>query len=167
MLDVGGGHGLYSAAICQQHPPLAAEVLELPATLAAAAQVAQEFGCDRHVTHCAGDIHTTPLEGRYAVVFLGNLVHHLTKAQLMAVLTKIAAHTDPGGTIAIWDLAMTASQESPEAAGFGLFFYLTSGAGCHSAATLKAALAAAGFHEVIVEHPPQGTSHMLVTARRS
>jgi 2-polyprenyl-3-methyl-5-hydroxy-6-metoxy-1,4-benzoquinol methylase len=167
MLDAGGGHGIYSAALCRRHPPLAAEILELPATLAAAAQVAQEYGCDPYVTHRPGDIRTTVLEGRYAVVFLGNLVHHLTANQLRAVLTKIAAHTDPGGTIAIWDLAMTATDKDPVAASFALFFYLTSGAGCHSMAALKAALAAAGFRDVDVKHPPQGTTHMLVTARRS
>jgi hypothetical protein len=167
MLDVGGAHGIYSAAICRRHPPLAAEVLELPATLAFAAQVAQEYGCDRHVSHRPGDIRTTPLEGRYAVCFLGNLIHHLTRVQLAEVLTKIKAHIDPGGTIAIWDLAMTESNESPVAASFALFFYMTSGAGCHSAADLSTVLTKAGFCDVNIEHPPQGTTHMLVTARRS
>jgi 2-polyprenyl-3-methyl-5-hydroxy-6-metoxy-1,4-benzoquinol methylase len=166
LLDVGGGHGIYSAAICHRHPPLRGEVLELPATLEHAAQVAREYGCHRYVTHLSGDIRATTLDGRYAVVFLGNLIHHYTAKTLAKVLAKIAAHTAPGGTIAIWDLAAGETAADPVAAGFALFFYLTSGAGCHSAAVLKDALTAADFFDVEVKHPPQGTTHMLATARK-
>jgi 2-polyprenyl-3-methyl-5-hydroxy-6-metoxy-1,4-benzoquinol methylase len=166
LLDVGGGHGIYSAAICRRHPPLAAEVLELPTALTSATRVAREYGCHRHVTHRPGDIRTTALDGRYAVVFLGNLIHHYPTEILAQVLDKIAAHTAPGGTIAIWDLAVGDTAADPVAAAFALFFHLTSGAGCHSAAALGDALTAAGFLDVAVKHPPQGTTHMLVTARK-
>lgn len=181
MLDVGGSHGVYSAAICRRHPPLAAEVLELPATLASAAQVAREHGCHRFVTHRPGDILSATLAGAYDLCFLGNLVHHLTEHQLSQTLKKIAAHTVPGGSIAIWDMAVgeapadtaaadtaatDAAASDAVAASFALFFYLTSGAGCHGAAALRTALTAAGFVDVAVSHPPQGTTHMLVTARK-
>jgi SAM-dependent methyltransferase len=166
MLDVGGSHGVYSAAICRRHPPLVAEVLELPATMATATQVAREHGCDRYVTHRPGDILTTPLEGSYALIFLGNLVHHLTAQNLTRVLEKIAAHTAPGGSLAIWDMAVGDAPADTVAASFGLFFYLTSGAGCHGEAALRAALEAAGFGDVAVKRPPQGTTHMLVTATK-
>ncbi|MDJ0781364.1 MAG: class I SAM-dependent methyltransferase [Desulfosarcinaceae bacterium] len=166
LLDVGGAHGIYSAAICRRHPPLAAEVLELPDSLASATRVAHEFGCSAHVTHRPGDIRTTTLEGRYAVVFLGNLIHHFPPEILAEVLAKLVTHLDPGGTIAIWDLAMAEGTADPVAAGFALFFYLTSGAGCHPSSALTAALEAAGFAEIAVARPPQGTTHMLVTARR-
>lgn len=166
MLDVGGSHGAYSAAICRRHPPLAAEVLELPATLATASRVAREHGCHRFVTHRPGDITTTALEGAYDLFFLGNLVHHLTEDKLSQTLQKIATHTAPGGGIAIWDMAVGDTPADPVAASFALFFYLTSGAGCHSEAALRTALATAGFDAVEVKRPPQGTTHMLVTATR-
>jgi 2-polyprenyl-3-methyl-5-hydroxy-6-metoxy-1,4-benzoquinol methylase len=166
LLDVGGGHGIYSAAICRRHPPLAAEVLELSTAMDSAARVGREYGCDRYVTHRSGDIRTAALEVRYDVVFLGNLIHHYTAETLAQVLTKTATYTAPGGTIAIWDLAVGDTAPDPVAASFALFFHLTSGAGCHSAAALGKALAAAGFRDVAVKHPPQGTTHMLVTARK-
>jgi hypothetical protein len=166
LLDVGGAHGVYSAAICRRHPPLVAEVLELPAALDSAARVAGEYGCHRYLTHRSGDIRTTPLDGSYAVVFLGNLIHHFTAETLAEVLAKIAAHTDRGGTIAIWDLAAGETASDPVTAGFALLFYLTSGAGCHDVSRLGAALEAAGFDDVAVKHPPQGTTHLLVTARK-
>ena len=166
LLDIGGGHGIYSAAICRRHPPLVAEVLELPTALDPAVLVAREYGCDRYVTHRSGDIRTTALDNDYAVVFLGNLIHHYPAGILAQVLAKIAAHTASGGTIAIWDLAAGDTAADPVTACFALFFHLTSSAGCHSAAALMEALTAAGFLDVAVKHPPHGTTHMLVTARK-
>lgn len=166
LLDLGGGHGIYSAAICRRHPPLAAEVLELPTALNSAVRVAREYGCHRYVTHRSGDIRTTALDKDYAVVFLGNLIHHYPVGILAQVLAKIAAHTAPGGTIAIWDLAAGDTAADAVTACFALFFHLTSGAGCHSAAALGEALTAVGFLDVTVKHPPHGTTHMLVTARK-
>jgi 2-polyprenyl-3-methyl-5-hydroxy-6-metoxy-1,4-benzoquinol methylase len=166
LLDVGGGHGIYSAAICRRHPPLTADILELPTALESAVRVAREYGCHHCVTHLSGDIRTTALAGDYAVVFMGNLIHHYPAGILAQVLAKIAAHTAPGGTIAIWDLAAGDTAADAVTACFALFFHLTSGAGCHSVAALREALTSAGFRDVTVKHPPHGTTHMLVTARK-
>jgi len=45
MLDIGGSHGLYSATICRQHPPLRSEILELPEAVEYASQIVRQEGC--------------------------------------------------------------------------------------------------------------------------
>ena len=44
LLDVGGGTGIYSAALLQKHPPLKAIVLDRPEVLKVAAEFAESHG---------------------------------------------------------------------------------------------------------------------------
>jgi 2-polyprenyl-3-methyl-5-hydroxy-6-metoxy-1,4-benzoquinol methylase len=123
MLDVGGSHGLYSAAICRRNPPLESEVLELPSVIEMARAVSKEYSSDRFVQHIEGDILTTTLSKTYDVVFLGNVLHHLQDDIVASVLAKLAASMTPRGTIAIWDLAET--DEEPDDRGLFLAFLLS------------------------------------------
>ncbi len=178
MLDVGGSHGVYSAAICGHNPHLACDVLELPSTIDAARAVSKEYATDRFVTHIKGDIITTPLEKEYDVVFLGNIIHHLPDHSAGDVLAKIAASMVPGGTLVIWDLAedsaetQNASEERDHdgvdevAACFSLFFYLISGAKCYSELEIRNLLQTSGFNDIRAIHPPDASTHTLYTARR-
>jgi len=82
LLDVGGSHGLYSAAVCRENPAIMAEILELPSTIEEARAVAEIFGSADLVNHLEGDILETELPRRYGMVFLANVVHHFTQDQL-------------------------------------------------------------------------------------
>ena len=148
MLDVGGSHGVYSAAICRRNPPLQSQVLELPSVLEMARAVSEEYTTDRYVSHIEGDITTTTLAKTYNVVFLGNILHHLPDESPTGVLTKIAANMVPGGTIAIWDLAETDEEPDETAACFSLFFHLTSGAKCYSESEITRLLQTTGFSDI-------------------
>jgi hypothetical protein len=127
--------------------------------------VARELGTDRFVRHLEGDIATTALSGRYDVVFLGNLLHHLVDSTAATVLSKIEAATVPGGTIAVWDLVDT-SEASVETACFSLLFYLTSGAGCPSESDVTALLDRAGYRDIRTVRPPKAPTHVLFTGRK-
>jgi hypothetical protein len=166
MLDIGGSHGLYSAAVCRLHPPLKAEILELPAVIEMSRAVSREYATDQFVRHLEGDIATTTLSRQYDVVFLGNIIHHLPEADALVALKKIAAHTVPGSTIAIWDVAETDDQPDEAAACFSLFFYLTSGAKCYSEAEITAMLESSGFGDIQAKRPPRNSTHVLFTARK-
>jgi len=48
MLDIGGSHGVYSAAICSKYPPLHSDILELPASIESASRVIEESGTEKY-----------------------------------------------------------------------------------------------------------------------
>jgi hypothetical protein len=68
LLDLGGGHGLYSIAFCQKNPGLRATVFDLPAVTGATRDFIARYGADR-VSVVAGDFNTDPLPGPFDIVF--------------------------------------------------------------------------------------------------
>jgi SAM-dependent methyltransferase len=166
MLDIGGSHGLYSAAICRRNPPLRAEVLELPGVIDAARSAATELGTTDLVTHIEGDIRNTFLARDYSVVFLGNLIHHMKLEQLPGLFEKLRDHLLPGGTIAIWDIREDREARDLVSDLFSLFFYLTSAGRCHSQRQIQTALHEAGLDQFQAVQPEGPSLHSLFLARR-
>ncbi len=167
MLDIGGSHGLYSAALCRANPPLRSDVLELPSVIDVARDVSREHSADAFVSYVEGDISsTTSLHHIYDLVFLGNIIHHIPRSEAPAALEKVAACTCPGGTVAIWDLREPLAASDATTACFSLFFYLTSGARCYAASEIRELLQASGYEDFREVRPPQTSTHALYTARR-
>jgi len=137
VLDVGGAHGEFAAALTRRHPGLTATVLDLPG----AVRVGRELVRDPRVRFVAGDLAEAPLGGPYDAALLFNVVHHLEPAQVEALLVRLHAALKPGGTLAVLDLFDTAGS----GAHLGLFFHLTSGAATYGPAQLAAWLHHAGF----------------------
>ena len=164
MLDIGGSHGLYSAAICRRNPPLHAEVMELPGVIDAARSVANELGTADVVTHIEGDIRNTRLVQDYSVVFFGNVIHHMKPEQLPGLLEKVWTRLLPGGTIALWDFAGGREEGDLVSDLFSLFFYLTSSGKCHTESQLRAVLRDAGFSRFQAIRPPAPSPHTLYVA---
>ncbi|GAA0953448.1 methyltransferase [Nonomuraea longicatena] len=96
LLDVGGGHALYSLALLDRHPRLHATVLDLPQALASAAP-------HPRVTPLPGSFLDAPLGTGYDVVLLVNVLHGLDDDQAGELLARVAAALNPGGVAVIGD----------------------------------------------------------------
>jgi SAM-dependent methyltransferase len=96
LLDVGGGHALYSVELLRRHPALRATVLDLPQALESAA-------AHPRLTLRAGSFLDTDLGGEYDVVLLFNVMHCLDDREAATLLERLAKTLTPGGTIAIGD----------------------------------------------------------------
>ncbi len=168
MLDLGGSHGLYGAAICRRFPGLRCVVVDLPDAVEHARALGAASGLTDVVEYEAGDILTTDL-GRveHDVIFMGNIVHHFDQEKLSGILQRSYQALKPGGVIAIWDMAPPVEGKEPElvAAGFSLLFHLTSASSCRSPESHVAALATSGFVDIDI-HPELSPTHVLITARR-
>ena len=169
LLDVGGSHGLYGAAICSAHPPLRSEVIELDETLGAAAELAKLEGIDDVVTHRLGDALTEDF-GREAcdVVFLGNLVHHFSERQNRDLLERIETALRPGGTVAVWDFRYPDADAAPDliADSMALLFRISSTSRCYRVDEMTGWLGDAGFADVR-EHRPPSPMNVLITGRKA
>ncbi|WP_422748100.1 methyltransferase [Mycobacterium sp. WMMD1722] len=146
VLDVGGGHGWYSAQLCRRHPRLTATVLDLPGSAAIDREIVAGAGLSHRVIHRDGDATTADLGTGYDAVLCFNLLHHLTAAQTVDLFARIHDALRPGGVLAVMDAFAEPSRRTSAAANvLSLFVYLSSGAQVHPPEQLHAWLAEAGF----------------------
>jgi hypothetical protein len=167
LLDLAGAHGLFGALICREHPPMRSTVLDLPDAVEQSRRLAQQEGLDDLVTHRSGDALSDELGDGHDVVFLGNILHHFTPAQVEHLLGRVKSALSPAGTIAIWEVRRPERDDPPDIVGdaYALFFRLTSTARCYTTSEYLDWLEAAGFTDVRVQPMPVAPFQLLATGR--
>jgi SAM-dependent methyltransferase len=148
LLDIGGAHGHYAAALCRRHPALRATVLDLPEAVAQSREIAAQEDLGDRLAHRAGDALTSDLgEAAWDVVFLGNLVHHFDDGANRALQARIARALTPGGTVTVLEIMRSASAERAGQIGAltDFFFAVTSAGGTWSPEEIAAWQASAGL----------------------
>ena len=103
LLDVGGGHGLYSIKFCHRYPELSATVFDLPEGLEVTPTTIAAEGMEDRVSMQAGDFWIDSLGTGYDVVLLFNIVHANLPARNVELLQKVARALNPGGLVVILD----------------------------------------------------------------
>lgn len=147
LLDVGGSHGAYSAALCRRHPGLAATVFDLePVARIAEPMVAQQ-GLGQRIRYRAGDATRDDLGNNYDVALLFQLLHHFPAEDARQLVCRVAGALRPGGRIALLE---PARKPRPDqfAALLHLHYYLASRGGVHPHRDLEAWLREAGFRRL-------------------
>lgn len=149
MLDIGGAHGRFAAAILRRHPKLTGEILELPEAVAASAELLAAEGLGARLRHRAGDALRDPLGEGLDVVFASQFNHHLSAAQNAELTERVARSLRPGGVFIIQDLARPETPQQARRARLGalldLYFGASSGAGTYSIETMRGWQRAAGL----------------------
>jgi 2-polyprenyl-3-methyl-5-hydroxy-6-metoxy-1,4-benzoquinol methylase len=165
LLDVGGGHGLFGAAVCRQHPGLRSTVLDLPASLDAARELARECGISELVDHHACDILRDAWGADSDVALFCNVLHHFAPPDVAAILQRSRAALRAGGTVAVWEIERPRRDARPtDGDGAALYFRLTSTGGAYHADEYAAWLQAAGFGRLRIRRPWLTPGKILVTA---
>ena len=165
LLDVAGGHGWFSAALCARHGELTATVLDLPGSAAVGREIIEREGYADRVRFTEGDLRTAELGGPYDGALAFNIVHHLSEDENVALLHRLRDALTPGAPLAILDLF--AREEPDSGSMLGLFFWVTSGAATYTPEQLAAWLAEAGFERprrVAIRRIPSQT--LFVATRR-
>jgi SAM-dependent methyltransferase len=148
LLDIGGAHGHYAAALCRRHPGLEATILDLPEAVEQGRVLLAEEGLGDRIVHRAGDALTADL-GRDAwdVVFVGNLVHHFDEAANGALASRIGRALRPGGAFAVLEIMRSPSGRKAGQVGAltDFFFAVTSAAGTWSHEEIASWQRAAGL----------------------
>jgi SAM-dependent methyltransferase len=129
MLDLGGSHGHFAAEICRRNPGLAADVMDLPQAIEAAAPLLAAEGLGERIAHRPGDATTADLGvAQYDLVLMSNLAHHLDMEQNRDLAMRVARSLRPRGVFVIQEPARA---ERPGRTGqlpalLGLYFALQS-----------------------------------------
>jgi ubiquinone/menaquinone biosynthesis C-methylase UbiE len=147
LLDVGGGHGLYSVAFCRRYAGLRAEVLDLPEAAEVGQRLVTEAGMSERVSYRPGDMRQVEWGEGYDCVLLFNVLHNATEVEAKEAVGRALRALRPGGTLAIMDAEYRGATGDLDAtSGFGeLFFYVVSGARTWPEATMRGWMEEAGF----------------------
>jgi 2-polyprenyl-3-methyl-5-hydroxy-6-metoxy-1,4-benzoquinol methylase len=148
LLDVGGGHGMYSIALCRQYPALTATIFDSPQALQAAQQNIDREGAEERIGVQAGNFLTDALGQGYDVVLIFNIVHGFSPEQNTALLRKAAGALNPGGMVIIAEqIAGRASGSAGRAVAqiLGMSYFHLLGGRVYAFEEIAAWLAEAGF----------------------
>ena len=147
LLDVGGGHGMYSVALCRRFANLTCEVLDLPAAIEHGQSMVAEQGMAERVRFRAGDLRSADWGRDHDVVLLFNVLHNLPADACRKALHDARAALRPGGTLVVVDSEHAGGDGDLSATGGynELFFFLVSAARAWPETAIREWLSAAGF----------------------
>jgi SAM-dependent methyltransferase len=103
VLDVGGGHGLYSIELCRRHPEMTAAVFDLPVALERATENSRASGLSDRVRIMPGDYREDDLGSDYDLALMFNVIHAHQPEENIRLLKKVAAALTPNGRVVILD----------------------------------------------------------------
>lgn len=112
LLDVGGGHGLYTVAFCQANPLLEGVVLDLPPVVEVAEQFIAEYEMGDRIKTISGDYAEVDWGGEYDIIFAADVFF---KAQdlMTPIVRKIGDALKDGGVFVSKHQRMDATRLSP------------------------------------------------------
>ncbi len=149
LLDVGGGEGVFLAAVAERVPRLELVLFDLPAVAAAArerwARHDRAAGLEGRVAAVGGDFLSEPLPQGADVVSLVRVLHDHDDDTVVALLRRIRAVLPADGTLVVAE-PMAGDGPDPVADAYFGFYLLAMGRGrARTPGELALLLRAAGF----------------------
>lgn len=124
LLDVGGGSGAFSIALCGRNPELSATVLDFPAVIDIAREYRDDAGLVDRIGLLAGDAVHTPWPPDQDVVLLSYLLSALGADQIDVALAQANACLRPGGLLVVHDFMLDDDRPGPAAAALWFLQYV-------------------------------------------
>jgi predicted O-methyltransferase YrrM len=103
LVDVGGGHGLYSLALLERFPQLSATIVDREPPLAVAREYAADARLQDRVEFAFADIHTFQSPQPPDVVLMANILHDYGAADASRLVEHYARQLADGGRLVILD----------------------------------------------------------------
>jgi SAM-dependent methyltransferase len=167
LVDVAGGHGGFSMAMCRRHPDLQATVLDLPPSVAVGREIVEEEGFSDQISFREGDVFEVGLGEDVDVVSVFNLIHHLPEERDRELCRMARAALRPGGCLVIGDSARPepGEQVSEHGAISSLLFYAWSHSRNFRPSEIRAWMREAGFGEVETHRNERSPWRIVVVGR--
>jgi ubiquinone/menaquinone biosynthesis C-methylase UbiE len=167
LIDVAGGHGGFSMAMCRRHQSLRATVVDLPPSAAVGRRIVEEQGFTDRIDFLEGDVFELGLDDGVDVVSVFNLVHHLPEERNRELCRMARAALPPGGCLVLGDSARPEPGEpvSEHGAISSLLFYAWSHSRNFTPSELSEWMEAAGFDDVEVHRNERSPWRVVVVGR--
>jgi SAM-dependent methyltransferase len=168
-VDVAGGHGAFSMAMCDRHPELRATVLDLPPSAAVGRRIVAEQGYADRISFREGDVFELGLgeADSVDVVSVFNLAHHLPEERNRELCRMARSALGPGGCMVIGDSARPEPGEpvSEHGAISSLLFYAWSHSRNFTPSEIRGWMEAAGFEGVEAHRNERSPWRVVVVGR--
>lgn len=165
LLDLGGGHGMYSLALCRRYPTLEAVIVDSPQPLVSAHEYIDRAGLSSRIATQAGDFLHDDLGSGFDMALLFNIIHGLTAEQNRALLQRVQAALNPGGQVLILE-QIPGSTPLPISEAtvriLGLSFFHLLGGQCYAFPEILSWLQESGFVNVQRKNIPKAGSALIV-----
>ena len=168
MLDVGGGHGLYSIILCRRHPELSATIFDSPTPLEETKQIIESERMGEQVNTRAGDFFVDDMGEGYDVALLFNIIHLFTPEKNSQLLKNVATALRSGGTIVIFDQFLGGEFGKVLRLGhtfYNLLFLTTTGGQLYTFKEVSTMLSESGFLH-LTRKPVRAAGSTLIFATR-
>jgi SAM-dependent methyltransferase len=164
LVDVAGGHGGFSMAMCRRHPELEATVVDLPPSVTVGREIVEEEGFAGRVAFREGDVFEVGLGEDLDVVSVFNLVHHLPEERDRELCRMARSALRRGGCLVIGDSARPEPGEgvSEHGAISSLLFYAWSHSRNFKPSEMRGWMEAAGFDRVDVHRNERSPWRVVV-----
>jgi precorrin-6B methylase 2 len=162
-MDVGGGSGAVSIALCRAYSHLEAIVVDQPPVVAKAAVHIEAAGLSDRITTWPANIFEGPLPDGCDTAVVANVLHDFSPARAREILGRVAAALSPGGRVVILEIVPDEERRSPSlAVAFSVAMIVnTAGGDAHTASQYRDWLEEAGLTGVLVTPIP---GRMVTTA---
>ncbi len=99
LLDVGGGSGGVSMALCEQYSSLQSTLVDLPEVIAVTPEFVKQSSASERIQLLAADLTAAPIEGYFDVAIMRSLIQVLSLEQAQAILKNTYASLAPVGSL--------------------------------------------------------------------
>jgi ubiquinone/menaquinone biosynthesis C-methylase UbiE len=167
LLDVAGGTGAFSIALCRRNPDLRAIILDFPNVAALAHAYVAESGLSDRIATIGGNALSTAWPAGQDVVLMSYLLSAVADADIDTLFAKAAAALAPGGVLLLHDFMLDDDRRGPDLAAhwFLLNLAISSHGISFSPAELAPRLAAAGFTDVTAQEHIHDITKLMVARK--
>nr|VFK18889.1 MAG: Dimerisation domain-containing protein [Candidatus Kentron sp. LFY] len=103
LLDLGGGTGGYSIAICQAYPQIQVDIVDQAEPLRIARRLVKDAGFEARITLIEADMHKVRLDKQYDTVLMSGIFVLQSEAENRQILQSTFDFLRPGGLVIIQD----------------------------------------------------------------
>ena len=147
MMDIGGGSGAVSIAICRANPGLRSVVVDREPVLRKTAEHVAAAGLSERITMTAANIFEDPLPEGCDTALIANLLHDFSPERASMILGRVFDTLPSGGRLIVMEITVAEDGSGPPlAAVFTVTMIVnTQGGVVHTPAELRRMIEAAGF----------------------
>lgn len=125
LLDVGGGSGAFSIALCQENRLLRATILDYPNVIDVATEFVAEAGLLDRIGFIRSDAEGQAWPGEQDVVLMSYLLSAVSESSIPSLLQKAWAALRQGGRLLIHDFMLDDDENGPSLAALWFLQYLS------------------------------------------
>jgi len=164
LLDVGGGSGAFSIALCRRHPELRATIVDFPSVRPTAEEMVGHAGLSDRIRFVEGDALVSPWPTGQDAVLMSYLLSAVAARRVGELLERARRSLGPGGRLMLHDFMLDDDRTGPAVAALWLLNAVTIDPDVASLTPgwLTERVVAAGFEGPDLRHVIGGITRLLL-----